>query len=215
MGEQLALDLGLPPIPRETVVSRSNEAAAAIVARWPAWPGPIVRLNGPEGSGKSHLAAAFVRDSGGTLVTGRDVARHDPLALAEQPVAVDDAGGADEAALFHLINAVRERGTGLLLTSRHTRPVGLADLASRLRAAADVALLPPDDALLRQVMIEAFAERQLAPRPEVIDFLLGRVERTLHGVMAIVAQMDQESLRTMRPPTRPLAAKVLELGLFG
>ena len=38
------------------LVSPSNEAAYALIERWPDWPHRIVRLVGPEGSGKSHLA---------------------------------------------------------------------------------------------------------------------------------------------------------------
>ena len=39
--------------------ARANAAALALVERWPDWPARIVVLVGPEGSGKSHLAAIW------------------------------------------------------------------------------------------------------------------------------------------------------------
>jgi chromosomal replication initiation ATPase DnaA len=37
----------------------ANEAALALVDSWPEWPNRIMLLVGPEGSGKSHLAAIW------------------------------------------------------------------------------------------------------------------------------------------------------------
>ena len=53
----------------------------------------------------------------------------------------------------------------------------LPDLASRLRAAPSVAIAPPDDRLLAAVLVKLFADRQVRVAPEVIAFLLRRMER--------------------------------------
>lgn len=208
--EQLALDLGMPVAPPETVLSRSNEAAFAVVGRWPHWPHPVQLVLGPEGSGKSHLAAAFAERASGTVIAGDVLDAQTAVALANRPVVVDDADRADERALFHLINAVRANSTTLLLTAT-VRPVPrLPDLASRLNAVPEVALDPPDDALLKRVMTDAFASRQLAPDAAVIAFLMARMERTLHSAHEAVALIDRAGLAARRAPTRPLAARVLQ-----
>ena len=52
----------------------------------------------------------------------------------------------------------------MLLTARRPVagwPLGLPDLASRLRAAPAVAIGPPDDALLGALLVKLFADRQL------------------------------------------------------
>lgn len=77
--------------------------------------------------------------------------------LVEQKCVVLEDGErlGEPAALFHLINLIRQEGGSLLLTGR--RPpaqwsVGLADLASRLAGLLAVRLDEPDDVLFRGVM---------------------------------------------------------------
>ena len=60
---QLALALDhAESLAREDFLSGpSNAAALALIERWPDWPSRTVLLRGPEGSGKSHLAAIWAR----------------------------------------------------------------------------------------------------------------------------------------------------------
>ena len=142
--EQLPLDFRHDPATGrdDLVISDPVSAAASIIDRWPDWPSPVVIITGPEGSGKSHLADVWRGKSGARDV--RPVAGSGAVeAAGEGPVLVEDADrdGFDETELFHLINAVRSAGTGLLITAR-SRPlawgVKLPDLVSRLKAATVV-----------------------------------------------------------------------------
>lgn len=213
--EQLALDLGLADTPPATVVSRANEAAYALLDEWPRWPHPWAIVTGPKGAGKSHLARVFAERAGGQVVPGLALAAHDPLTLAAAPVAVDDAGTADERALFHLLNAARAAGSTVLLTATRRPLPALADLASRLRSAPEVALAPPDDVLLKRVLIDGFLARQLPADPSVVAFALSRMERTLTAATEFVEAMDRLGLKERRGPTRTLAARVLAPSLGG
>ncbi|MBM3609172.1 MAG: hypothetical protein FJX29_12110, partial [Alphaproteobacteria bacterium] len=58
---QLPLELRLSPrYGREDfLVSPCNELAFNLFEAWPAWPGNMVLLRGPAGSGKSHLGAIW------------------------------------------------------------------------------------------------------------------------------------------------------------
>lgn len=210
--QQLAFDLGLPAGPPATVVAGCNQDAYAMVSRWPQWPHPVAMVTGPPGSGKSHLARIFRERTGAVLVGGAQLTAEDALALARRPVVVDDAHLADERALFHLINAVHAAASGLLLVGLRRPGAGLADLASRLQAMPQVALRPPDDALMRGVLAAAFIARQLPADPAVITFLLGRMERTLHAARRVVAAIDHAGLAERKGPTRPLAARILRDG---
>ncbi len=210
MAEQLALELGTLVAPPETVISRCNEDAYALVAQWPRWPHPVVLVTGESGSGKSHLAACFAERAGVAVVGGAALSGEMAVAIAADTVVVDDADTADDTALFHLINAVRTAGSTMLLTATTRRRGGLADLDSRLRAVPEIALGAPDDALLRRVMFDAFARRQLAVDAAVVDFLTARMERTLHEAVEWAARLDREGLARRRGPTRPLASRLLE-----
>jgi len=192
-----------------------NAAALALVDRWPDWPGRTVVLVGPEGSGKSHLAAIWAGAAGARFLAARALAAALlPGALATGALVVEDiaAGQFDERALFHLLNLAREEDAFLLLTAR-TAPAGwklaIADLASRLKALPVVTLTAPDDVLLRGVLVKLFADRQLAVDESLVGFLVKRIERSIAAARAVVAELDGEAMRQKRPLTRALAAEIL------
>jgi len=195
----------------------SNHQAAALIDQWPDWPARAALLVGPEGSGKSHLAAIWAERSGARLLAGRALNTAAlPVAMATGALVVEDvaADAIDEPALFHLLNMVKEQDGFVLITAR-SAPAGwslrLPDLASRLRALPIVTLAAPDDPLLRAVMAKLFADRQMAADPALLDYLLNRIERSFSAARRAVDQLDRESLRQKRPVTRALAAELLRL----
>jgi len=123
--------------------------------------------------------------------------------------------GLDERALFHLLNLAREEAASILITAR-TPPAGwrlrTPDLASRLKALPVVTLLPPDDALLRAVLVKLFSDRQLSVDESLIGYVASHIERSFAAARDAVATLDAEALRQQRPLTRVLAAEVLRHG---
>jgi chromosomal replication initiation ATPase DnaA len=218
-GDQRQLALSLEhteSFAREDFLSGpSNAAALALVETWPDWPARAVVLAGPAGSGKSHLASIWAVGAGVRfLLAAALVEMRLPAALATGALVVEDLapGTFDERALFHLINMVREEGAYLLLTAASPPagwPLEIPDLASRLKALPVVMLAPPDDALLRAVLVKLFADRQLAVDEALVSFLAMRIERTFQAARAVVAKLDQEAMQRKRPLTRALAAEVL------
>src|SRR5206468_12298251 len=123
-------------------------------------------------------------------------------------VAVDDADRAGEHALLHLFNCCRETGAGLLMVAREAPaiwPIALPDLASRLRAADTVGIGPPDDNLLAAVLVKHFADRQLRVAPELVGYLVPRMERSFAAAAALAARLDQLALSAHRPVGLALA----------
>lgn len=215
---QLAFDLPLDPrFGREDfLVSPSNEAAYAFIERWPDWPGPLLRLEGPPGTGKSHLASIWATDAQGWTVQAAAVAMAEVPHLASKGALVIedmDLGERDESALFHLINLVRERGGYLLMTGSSPPDrwnLRTPDLLSRLRLAPCVNLAPPDDALLRAVLVKLFIDRQLVVDTSLVDYIGLRIERSLARAGEVVMALDREALSRGRRLTRPMAAAVLD-----
>ena len=193
----------------------ANAAGIALVDAWPEWPSPIMLVVGPEGSGKSHLAAIWAEQAGARSTTAHLLtAANVPGALATGALVVDDLRERqfDERALFHLLNLAREDGAYVLITAR-TLPsafeVELRDLRSRLRALPVVTLGEPDDDLFRALIVKYCADRQMAVDETVVGYLASRIERSYAAVRHAVALLDTEALRQGRPVTRALAAELL------
>jgi chromosomal replication initiation ATPase DnaA len=196
----------------------ANSAGLALVESWPDWPNRTMLLVGPEGSGKSHLAAIWAEQAGARSTTAHALtAASVPGALATGALVVEDlkSSNFDERALFHLLNLAREDEASVLITAREPPSafeVELRDLRSRLRALPTVSLLPPDDQLFRALIVKFCADRQLAVDETVVSYLASRIERSFVAARRAVELLDTEALRLGRPVTRALAAELLRNG---
>lgn len=223
MARQLTLDLSVPPAlsRADFLVTPANAEALAMLDAPELWPGGRMLLIGPDGSGKSHLAAFWAAENGAMRVAAGGLRSEavDPLAALGGAVVVEDAhriGGAAgaEEALFHLWNLAGARDCLLLLTARRPpRDWGLAlpDLRSRMEAMAQVRLGPPDEALLGAVLVKLFADRQLTVPAGLIDWLVPRMDRDLGLARKLVAALDRDALAAKSPVTRTMAGQALAL----
>jgi chromosomal replication initiation ATPase DnaA len=193
----------------------ANAAALALIDAWPEWPNRTMLLAGPEGSGKSHLAAIWAEQAGARATSAHALtAASVPAELATGALVVEDlrAVSFDERALFHLLNLAREEEAYILITAREppsSLEIELRDLRSRLRALPVVSLQPPDDHLFRALIVKFCDDRQLAVDEQVVSYLATRLERSYAAVQQAIALLDAESLRQGRPVTRALAAELL------
>jgi chromosomal replication initiation ATPase DnaA len=201
-------------------VSPASALALAAVDAWRTWPNHKMLLIGPEGAGKSHLAQIWANDAQAVLLPAAELAGADIPALATaSAVGVEDAetlGGdpAAEAALFHLHNLLATSGSLLVTANAPPRDWGLTlpDLASRMQAAPLTRLAPPDDALLTAVLAKLFADHQLSVSPNLIAYLVVRMDRSIAAARRLVDTLDAHALAQHRPITRAMAGKILDGG---
>jgi chromosomal replication initiation ATPase DnaA len=217
MPEQLVFELphraamGL----EDFLVSDSNAAAVALVDRWPDWPVGAAILVGPRGSGKTHLANVWQLRADATPHAAPSLTRESvPTVASAGAVIIENIETLiDEAALFHLLNLVREQRLQVLLTT-DTAPgdlkIALPDLHSRLKALPLASIEAPDDALLRAVLVKLFADRQLSVEPHIVDYVLVRMERSMSAAERFVAEADRQALVLQRRVTRAIAAAALD-----
>jgi chromosomal replication initiation ATPase DnaA len=213
--DQLVFDLPQRPAlgAQDFLISASNQAAAAMIDRWPHWSDHAVLVLAPARAGKTHLANVWRLKSGAAALIGARLSEAD-VARAGRAILVEDlhAGISSERALFHLLNLARESGGSMLLTSRlapGALSVALPDLRSRLRALPLVEIAPPDPALLRAVLVKHFADRQLSVEPHVVAHLALHMEQSMAAAAAIVAELDRAAMATHRRITRSLAGEIL------
>jgi chromosomal replication initiation ATPase DnaA len=191
-----------------------NAAAVELIDRWPDWPNRIVMLTGDTGSGKSHLAAIWAANAGARVTATRALtAAGVPAALATGALVIEDLAPADvdERALFQLLNLARQDAADVLMTARtepSTWTLELPDLASRLRAVPVVRLAPPDDALLRALVVKLCVDRQLDVDEALVAYVASHIERSFAAARRAVALLDAEALQQRRPVTRALAVEL-------
>jgi chromosomal replication initiation ATPase DnaA len=193
----------------------ANAEALGLIDGWPDWPNRVMLLAGPEGCGKSHLAAIWAEQAGARSTMAHTLtAATVPGTLATGAVVVEDlcSGNFDDRALFHLLNLAREDGAYVLMTSRVVpvaMDIALRDLRSRLRAVPVVQLKAPDDQLFRALIVKFCADRQMSIDETVVSYIASRIERSFAAARRTVELLDSEALRLGRPVTRALAAELL------
>lgn len=190
---QMALPLAWPPAPGDDafLITPSNAAAARLLEHWATWPVRAALLTGPRRSGRTLLARIFAAKTGGTVIDG--------------------AERAGEADLFHAWNAA-QAGRPLLMVADAAPPawaVTLPDLRSRLGITPHVAIGAPDDALVRALLERLLARRGLDARPDLLDWLAGRIERSHLAIERVADALDQGALERRARLTIPLARATL------
>lgn len=215
---QLAFDLDFrAALGREDfLVSPVNAAAVATIDDWERWPQRAHAIAGPAGSGKSHLVEVWRSVSRALRVAGTALAESDVQAATDAgAIAVEDIdrGVGDERILFHLFNVAREGRLALLITTRALPgeiEITLPDLRSRLRAMALTRIDPPDEGLLRALLVKLMADRQLEVGPKVIEYVIPRMERSADAARRFVRELDRQALAARRLVTVHLAREVLD-----
>lgn len=222
---QIPMDLPLPVslLGADFLTSPSNQTAWDAMVAWRDWPDGRMVLSGPEGCGKSHLTQVWADQSNAACARASDLTEARMAELIAAPaVVVEDVDRIArlpgpvrrqvETVLFHLYNLAAAEHTPLLLTGRvapaHWDLV-VPDLASRVQSMAHIRIGEPDDALLSSILTKQFADRQMQVGPDVIEYLLRRIERSFASAERIVARLDRAAMATQRGITRPLAAEVL------
>ena len=215
--QQLPLNLGYRSAygREDFLVTPCNSEAVLMLETSETWPNRVMVLYGASGAGKTHLTHVWREMIGAILINGIDLdeARFEDLIGDGRAIVVDNADDVlDARILFHLYNLCRENNRFLLLTAK--RPparwgITLKDLASRLKSTPIAELGEPDDDLIGAVLMKVFTDRQLNVGPDVLGYVLARMERSFAALNDFVDRADELSLAHKKNITVPLARQVL------
>ncbi|MGD9649867.1 MAG: DnaA/Hda family protein [Dongiaceae bacterium] len=205
-----------PALGREDfIVTPSNQEAVTWIDAWPKWPSVGLVLYGPKASGKTHLSCVWQAKSQAVRVEEGQLTNAFLTSWREtgRCLVVESAERIrDDQLLFHLHNICQEQGLSILLIAQQAPslwPVELADWRSRLLALPAAAIQPPDDLLLTAVIQKLFSDRQIRVEPNVIDYLVQRLERSFAAAQKAVEALDAAALTTKRTITTALVREVL------
>ncbi len=193
MASQIALPLSPAGSgePASIIIGSSNRAVAEALGAPENWPFRTAILHGPPRSGKSLFARWF--------------AGHHPDAV------IDGVATFDETEIFHRWNRAQESGLPLLLVAGGERwDITLPDLRSRMGAALQLRIGPPDDSLAADLMLSHAAQRGLALGEGAPAYLVPRMERSYAAIEKIVAEIDRLSLERQVPATLSIWRDALE-----
>ena len=160
-------------------------------------------LIGPKGSGKSHLVNVFCKNFEKEKWIISEKKENDIYKVFQENnvVIIEDidliASLDEEKYLFHSINLSKELNKILLLTSGLDLSkinIKTPDLRSRLDSIQSVNILEPNDDLMNILILKLFHDRQILIKPNIISYLMQRVERSYLGISEIVDLIDNVSL---------------------
>lgn len=177
--------------PARIVLGVGNASVVDALAHPEGWPFRTAVLSGPPRSGKSLLARWFAERGNGD--------------------AIDDAQALDEAELFHRWNRAQEQGRPLLMVGGEPPwAIRLPDLRSRLGAALQLEIGPPDDAMAAELIAAMAEERALPLGHDAAAYLVPRAERSYLQLEKLVEAIDRLSLERKAPPTLAIWRAALE-----
>lgn len=174
------------------LVTAANAEVHRHLQNWQDWAHNTLILTGPEGSGKTAMAAAFEAERGG--------------------LCLDDAAEYEDTEIFHLWNRANGEHKPLLLLS--SKPVSeweimLPDLKSRLAASLHLEIGAPDQAMIDGLFQKYFAIRGLTISEDALRYLEKRMVRSYAMVRQLAQKMDALAIESKRPINLAIAKSAL------
>jgi len=204
------------------IIAPGNEAGLSVAEGRMDIAAHAAAIYGPEGSGKTHLAAIWAERVGATLLNLNGFAEDRVREVAEQgSVVIEDfdqylaTSSADrriEKALHHLYNVTAELGRQMLLTGRDAParwPIQLPDLASRLASVPAFKIGALDDASLHALILKLFEQRGLLVGNGVATYMVRRGTRGYKAIVEAVETLDAQNLQKQKPITVPFVKEIL------
>ena len=202
---QLTIDM-----PKRTALNREdflvndrNKSAVEFIDNFYKKPIKLGILIGPKGCGKTHLVNVLCNSLKGIDWSFLSSENKDIYNIFNKNdvIIIEDINNFNskqkEEFLFHSINLSREFNKSLLLTSSlkvSKLNFKTLDLVSRLEAMNTAFIEEPDDTLMEALIIKLFNDRQLLVKPNTVNFLMQRIERSYLGISEIIELIDKVSL---------------------
>jgi len=201
---------------KDFLVSGSNEIAFKWISDFPNWKGQKISIiYGDAGCGKTHLGKIWQNKSEALSFIDSNSKEEIIDSLSKgRNILIDDCDKLDDdKLLYNIYNICKEESSGFVLLTSVSRPIDwkieLADAKSRILSLNAIKIEKPDDFLLSGLLVKLFTDRQLKVSPEIINYLLLRMNRSFNDAICLVDKIDKLSLEKKRNITIPLVKDIL------
>lgn len=204
-------------------VAAANEPLLYALRKWLLEGSGAFYFYGAADSGRSHLLQAVCRETGAMYLPLAELREQNPAQVLEalesaQTICLDDVHSVVDNAgwcehLFHLYNRCVHSGAKLLISADQASsqlPCVLPDLHSRLRASGDFRLQSLNENERAQALKLRARERGIDLGDDVIAYILARQSRAFPALLALLEQLDKQSLVEKKRITIPFVRRIVE-----
>ena len=179
-------------------VNENNMEASELINMWPNWFNGVAVIDGPEKSGKSHLANIWKESINANIynldvnLTFSDINTNENFVLDN----FHNLSRENEENFFHVYNRTFSNKKNILITldKNKFKKINLKDLESRFNSFSSATIKAPDDNLVKALIIKYFQDQQINIDPSVVAFILKRIERDYVTIFNFLKEIDNLSL---------------------
>ena len=196
-------------------ISKSNEEVYHFLNTWPNWSENILNIYGPEKSGKTFLLSIFAQKNSFIKISKKEINKSNiDYILKQKKIIIEDISNEiDNELLFLIYNHFKSNENFLVFSSLvDTANLNffLNDLNSRFKSVFNIEIHNPSDNLLYSILLKGISDRQITLEPKIIDYILGKIERTYLAVNTFVKLIDKKNLIDKKKITKKLVNSILE-----
>ena len=196
-------------------ISKSNEEVYHFLNTWPNWSENIVNIYGPEKSGKTFLLSIFAQKNSFIKISKKEINKNNiDYILKQKKIIIEDISNEiDNELLFLIYNHFKSNENFLIFSSLYDTAklnFSLNDLNSRFKSVFNIEIHNPSDNLLYSILLKGISDRQITLEPKIIDYILGKIERTYLAVNTFVKLIDKKNLVDKKKITKKLVNSILE-----
>ena len=218
MNDQLILRFPIHQIYKKEdyYVSPSNQEAYDFINSWPKWIKRIMKIFGPSGSGKSHLASILKNKTSCLQIDSNELNEKTFLKFkTKEALIIENLDKKiSEKLLFSLWNIALQDNKYLLITSK--KPINsykfkLRDLTSRVNSSLIIGINLPSDDLISVILAKNFSDKQIKVEKKHIDYIIKRIDRSYEKISQFILTLDKYSLKKGSPFSLKMIKEVIKM----
>lgn len=175
------------------IFSTENKQAYDLLEKFFAKNFQSLIIIGEEACGKTFLFNIFSQKFAAKFITKKDLIKTNLAQFFKENnfyILEDIDKINDDELLFHTINSASEAGAFLLMSAQNITIFKLKDLDSRIKNIINAKIQNPQTEMVRMLLIQGFAKRQLKISNEIVNYLTKNLNRNYQEIHNILEKIE-------------------------